>query len=263
MKSSFLVLIVVSIIVIGFSINYNFNSNDNSRNYIIDDYTKNALKDLEPNSIVITYDWGYLYPAALYYQQVEHFRQDIKIFNIKFLSVPWYIETIKRYYPDVYKNVENEAEFYKLNYTSEKNLRSQALMNFVKAFIEKNISRHSLFASYDFAYSNELKPLFTGFAFQGDGLLYKIRTKNSVYDSSSGITSLLQNFREYLPLSKEAEKMKTVTAGIFYDNALYHSNNGNRPAAIRFINKSLEIKPDFAYAVNLKNQLDSQKDTVK
>lgn len=170
---------------------------------------------------------------------------------------------MKKYYPDIYKNIEKEAELYKTNYTSEQNIRSQALMNLIKAFIDKNISKYSIYASYDFTYSNELKPLLTNFSFNSDGLLYKIESKNAFYNSGSGLKSLSQSFRDFIPMTKEADKMKTIIAGIFYDNALYHSNNGNREAALRFIDKSLGIKPDFSFAVNLKNKLLLPKDTLK
>lgn len=262
-RSSFAFLIVLCLIVIGFSLNYNYKGNDNSRNYIIEDYTINALKDLDSNSIVITYDWGYLYPAALYYQQVEHFRQDIKIFNVKFLSVPWYLDMIKKYHPDIYANIQKEAEFYKSDYTSELSIRSQALTNLVKAFVEKNRLKYKMFASYDFAYSGEIKPMFPNISFQSFGLLYRINDKNAPYDSNAGINSLSLKFRDYKPWTSEADKMMKATAGNYYDNAIYHWKNGNNFTAIRFIDKSLEIKPDFANSISLKNKLVSQQDTVK
>ncbi|MGH2575331.1 MAG: hypothetical protein ACRDFC_06495, partial [Ignavibacteria bacterium] len=141
----------------GFSLIYHYKANDNSDNYIIEDLTLNTLNQLEPNSIVITYDWGYLYSGSLYYQQVEKIRADLKIFIVKFLSAPWYLETIKKYYADVYNNCKNEIEEYIKSYGGNENLRIQRLNALVKAFISKNFGKFNIYLTFDFVYNKETK----------------------------------------------------------------------------------------------------------
>jgi hypothetical protein len=86
LQKNFTTLLVIGgLLLSGFSLNYNYSANNNSANYVIEDITINTLNEIEPNSVLMTYDWGYVYPAAVYYQQVAKVRQDVKLFNVKFL----------------------------------------------------------------------------------------------------------------------------------------------------------------------------------
>lgn len=43
---------------------------------------------------------------------VEKVRPDVKVFNIKFLTAPWYLSSMSKFYPDVYGKIKNEADEY-------------------------------------------------------------------------------------------------------------------------------------------------------
>ncbi len=248
------VLIIAGLALSCYSFIYNFGANNNSGNYVIEDLTLNTINQLEPNAVLMTYDWGYVYPASVYYQQVGKLRGDVKVFNVKFLSVSWYLNMIKKYYPDVYETCKEEIDGYISSDGNEK-LQNAKLSALVKEFIAKIFANFPVYMTYDFAYSKEIKPVLSGYSIQPAGLVYKLADKNSPYNSEAGVKSLESKFRPYLPDTKEKEKVYISTAGVYYDNADYHFKRNNPSVALKFIDKALEINPNFKEAIALKNQI--------
>lgn len=255
-KNAAVVTVTIGLVLTGISLKYNYAGNDNRNDYVIEDITLNTLNQAEPNAVLMTYDWGYVYPASIYYQQVNHLRGDLKVFNVKFLSAPWYLEMIKKYYPDIYGNCKNEIDDYlSIESNTQSSLSSAKLSALVKAFIIKNRANHPFYMTYDFAYSKEIRPMIADYLIQPAGFVYKLVSKGAPYDSTTGISSLDLNFRKYEPDSQEKEKTYIFTAGIYYDNAVYHFTHKNFPLALRFTDKAIEMRNNFNEAINLKNQI--------
>lgn len=250
-------ILIIGLISCGAVLSSNYKVNDNHDNYLVEDLTVKTLNTLEPNSIVFIYEWGYFYPASVYFQQVEKMRGDVKVFNVKFLSVMWYLDNIKKYYPDVYENIKSEIEDYKKFYSPQgNNASSQALAILVKGFFAKNLNKFPVYCTYDLVYSNEIKSLLGGsYQFQPDGLVYRVKGNENGYDSTAGEKALGLNFRKFIPNDKEENKMIGAVSGLYYDNAMYHYQNKNYNLAVRFLDKALEIKNDFVEAMNLKNKI--------
>ena len=254
-KANFtLIAVVTGVVLSGFSLVYNFKDNDESKNYVVEDVTLNTLNELGPNSILMTYDWGYVYPAALYYQQVSNLRGDVKVFNVKFLSVPWYLDMIKKYYPDIYEPCKTEIKSYTGTYGDD-NMHTQKLTNLVRTFVDKSYNKYVIYMTFDFAYSKEIKPIISDYMIQPDGLVYRLAAKNSAYDSTAGVQSLQAVFRKYSPDTPEKEKMYISTAGVYFDNAVYHYQHKNNALALRFLDKAIELRSNFNEAIIMRNQL--------
>jgi hypothetical protein len=239
----------------GFTIKFNYDVNNESSSFVVEDLTLNTLKHLEPNSILVTYDWGYVYPAAIYYQQVEKIRNDVKVFNIKFLSVAWYLDMIKKYYPDVYQNCRKDIESYTASLDGSEQIRASNLNSLVRAFIFNNYTKFPFYMTYDFAYSKEIRPLISDYLIQPDGLAYRLNNANAPYDSTAGVKSLELKFRKYEPDTSEKEKVYISTAGVYYDNAEYHLKHKNQMLALKFLDKTLELNPSFKQAQDLKYKI--------
>lgn len=245
---------VIGILLIGTGIAYNYESNNNSSNYAVEDFTLNILNNLEPNAIYITYDWGYVYPAALYYQQAEGKRLDVKFIMIRFLAAPWYLNTLKKYYPDIYSGIAKEAEDYIKAYDPEGTKNSINLVNLVRAFVKNNVNKFPMYVSSDLMYNKDLPDLFTDYGWKPGPLCYKIISRSEGYDNNAAVNSLEFSFRPYKSDNQEKRVIKVSTAGMYFDFAYYHFKNNNKQAALRFLDKSLSFEnlPD---AVKLKNQL--------
>ena len=249
-----LTAVITGVVLSGFSLGFNFNKNDRSKEFAVEDVTVNTLNELEPNSILMTYDWGYIYPAAIYYQQAEKLRGDIKVFNVRFLSAPWYLDMIKKYYPDVYEDCKTEINEY-INAYDDENTHAVRLSNLVRAFIKNNFGKFSIFMTFDFVYNKEIRPLISDYLIQPAGLVYKLTAKNSPYDSTAGVNSLQTEFRKYDPDTKDKEKMYISTAGLYFDDGTYHFKHRNYTLALKFLDKAIELRSNFNEAINLKNQI--------
>ncbi|MCI0449956.1 MAG: DUF2723 domain-containing protein [Chlorobi bacterium] len=252
-------LLIFGAIISAFAIGFNFNENNNSTNYVNEDITLNTLTSLEPNSILLTYDYAFVYSSSLYYQQVEKLRPDVKVFIIKFLAAPWYLDMIKKYYPDVYENIKTEAEEYVRFYSGDEKSRVLKLTALVKAFLNKNYGKFPVYLTVDFIVSKDLKKFLTGYYLQPDGLVYKLREPNAQYDSSTGIRSLNAPFRKYEPIGYHKNKMYISTPGVLFETAYYHYSNKNFDLAEKFLDKVLELNSGFTEAVNLKNKIFSER----
>jgi hypothetical protein len=252
-------LIISGVIICAFAVGFSFNENNNSSNYINEDITLNTLKSLEPNAILITYDYAFVYSSSLYFQRVEKIRPDVKVFIVKFLAAPWYLDMIKKFYPDVYESIETEAEEYVKFYNADEKSRAAKLTALVRAFLDKNLGRFPVYLTVDFIVSKDLKKFLTGYQLQPDGLVYKLKESNAQYDSTAGLLSLNSVFRRYEPIGYHKNKMYISTPGVLFETAYYHYTNKNYELAEKFLDKVIDLNPGFSEAINLKSKILSQR----
>lgn len=257
-KTSIIKAVVVGLILIFFSAAYNYKENDNSSNYANVDFTVNTLNSLPDNSILVSYEWAYIYSSSLYFQLVEKLRPDVKVFNIKFLSAPWYLNTISKYYPDVYENIKPEADEYLKVYDKDEKIIVPKLTALVKAFIDKCSSKFPVYFTIDMVFNKEMKQFFANYILKPTGFVYKIEPKNSPYDNSAGVNTLNSTFRKFEPISKHKATMFKVIPGMYFETAYYHYNNKNIELSLKFIDKALEFDPAFTDALKLKSKITSE-----
>jgi len=68
-------------------------------NYLVEDYTQNIFRNLEPNAFVLSYQWDYFVAPAIYYQIVRGQRKDVSIVDKELLRRSWYFVDLGRRYP--------------------------------------------------------------------------------------------------------------------------------------------------------------------
>ena len=86
-----IVVTAVSLVLVpGILASQNFDDHDRSGRYMTRDYAKNYLESCAPNAILITYGDNDTFPLW-YVQEVEGVRPDIKIINLSYLGMDWYI----------------------------------------------------------------------------------------------------------------------------------------------------------------------------
>ncbi len=257
-KNSTVKIVIVGLILSIFSAAYNYKENDNSSNYANVDFTVNTLNSLPDNSILVSYEWAYIYSSSLYFQLVEKLRPDVKVFNIKFLSAPWYLNTISKYYPDVYENIKPEADEYLKVYDKDEKIIVPKLTALVKAFIDKCSAKFPVYFTIDMVFNKEMKQFFANYILKPTGFVYKIEPKNSPYDNSAGVNTLNSTFRKFEPISKHKATMFKVIPGMYFETAYYHYNNKNIELSLKFIDKALEFDPAFTDALKLKSKITSE-----
>jgi len=85
-----LVTVISIVLVPGILVAQNWDDHDRSGKYMTRDYAKNYLESCAPNAILFTYGDNDTFPLW-YVQEVEGVRPDIKIINISYLGMDWYI----------------------------------------------------------------------------------------------------------------------------------------------------------------------------
>ena len=84
------VTVVSLVLVPGILASQNFDDHNRSGRYMTRDYAKNYLESCAPNAILFTYGDNDTFPLW-YVQEVEGVRPDIKIINLSYLGMDWYI----------------------------------------------------------------------------------------------------------------------------------------------------------------------------
>ncbi|NOS84197.1 MAG: DUF2723 domain-containing protein [Ignavibacteria bacterium] len=248
-------VVIVSLIAVIFSAAYNYKENDNSGNYANSEFTSNALNSVEANSVIMAYDWAYLYSASLYFQLAEKQRPDVRIFNIKFLAVDWYLKTISKFYPELYESIKPEAEEYLKVFGQNEKIKELKLTALVGAFINKCFEKYPLYLTIDFVLGKETKQFVENYTLKPVGLLYKVESKNSLYDPAAGANTLKYSFRKFEPDNTQKRNLHKVIPGMYFETAYYHYNNKNFEVSLKFLDKALEFDPAFRDALNLKRKI--------
>ena len=85
-----LVTLISLVFVPGILISQNWDDHNRSGRYMTRDYAKNYLESCAPNAILLTYGDNDTFPLW-YIQEVEGVRRDVKVINIGYLGMDWYI----------------------------------------------------------------------------------------------------------------------------------------------------------------------------
>lgn len=85
-----LITFISLVLVPGILVSQNWYDHNRSGRYMTRDYAKNYLESCAPNAILLTYGDNDTFPLW-YIQEVEGFRRDVKVINIGYLGMDWYI----------------------------------------------------------------------------------------------------------------------------------------------------------------------------
>ncbi len=87
--------------------NWPFN---NRRHYFVaHDYVENLLSAIEPNGLLLTFDWQVASPM-LYAQEVEQQRRDVKVVDVNLLRRSWYFDYLRRAYPGLIERSRDKID---------------------------------------------------------------------------------------------------------------------------------------------------------
>ena len=79
------------ILVPGIMLSENYDDHDRSGRYMARDYAKNYLESCAPNALLFTYGDNDTFPLW-YVQEVEGVRPDVRIINLSYLGMDWYVD---------------------------------------------------------------------------------------------------------------------------------------------------------------------------
>jgi hypothetical protein len=98
-------------VLVPFQANWRFNNR--SRYYLAHDYVENILSSVEPNGLLLTFDWQVASPM-LYTRQIEQRRPDVSVVDVPLCRRGWYFDYLKRSYPEFVKRSQPQIEAFAL-----------------------------------------------------------------------------------------------------------------------------------------------------
>jgi tetratricopeptide (TPR) repeat protein len=173
---------------------------DNRRHYwIASDYVGNIFRSAERRSLVLTFDWQVASPI-FYAQRIEHRRTDVKIVDINLLRRSWYLDYLRRAYPDLIarsagpvtdfgielKHWEQDAAAYENDEARGRiNSKFEAM---IKSFVEEQTRAAAVYVTLDFlAPADQDRQLTTSIGRQygmvPEGLLFKLTADRKTFQN--------------------------------------------------------------------------------
>lgn len=235
---SFLLLIVVIM-----EASANFTSTDESENYLVEDYTKNILTNLQPNAIILSYQWDYFVAGSFYFQFVKHVRPDVTVIDKELLRRSWYYDQMKHNAPQVYERSHNEiSAFLEELYKFEHNLPYDPAViearynEMIDSFIDHNFADHPMYVTL------EIEPhLASHYLRVPEGLAYRLY-KDTTYHPIS-FPSL--TYRPYPKTDRYTTQLHKMYAQMLIQRGLYERHYGHNDLAEKYFEKAKEISPQF------------------
>lgn len=97
------------LLVSGLALAGNWPFNNRRHFFIAHDYIENLLGAIEPDGLLLTFDWEVASPM-LYVQEVEQRRRDVKVVDVNLLRRPWYFDYLRRAYPGLIERSRDKIE---------------------------------------------------------------------------------------------------------------------------------------------------------
>ncbi|MGB9696674.1 MAG: protein O-mannosyl-transferase family [Ignavibacteria bacterium] len=248
----------------------NFKESDESKNYFVRDFTMNAFKSADENSIVISTLWDFWVSASFYYQKVYHMRPDLIVLDKELMRRTWYIDQLKRQYPDLYSRSASEFDAYynelvkfenqTSRYTNPKNEADKlevmkintAFITLLNSIVDQNYPDRKIYVTFEVE-DNKVERFANTYSRIPEGLLLKLSKNKNLIDDYRNVPpfeyTITQKTDYYHKFIMDAYYMTSLA------RANYLMNISKFDEAEQLINKALEIRPNDKQALGLLNKL--------
>ncbi len=231
----------------------NYNKCDESKNYLVEDYTKNMFNSIEPNGIIISYQWDYFVSASYYYQIVEKYRSDVVVIDKELLRRSWYFKQLQGNYPWLIEKSKNEIDAFlvelskfehNLPYTYE--LIEGRFKGAIKSFIEKNYDERAIYVT------PEIEPQYTeGFQRVPSGLCFQLIKPGDLIKAKK----IEFKFRNNEKNSPQIKNLRNLYTQASISNGLFKTQTGDIKSALFYFDQGLKIDPLSRELIYYRNNL--------
>lgn len=183
---------------IAFSGNWPFN---NRRHYFVaHDYVENLFGAIEPNGLLLTFDWQVASPM-LYAQEVEQRRRDVKVIDVNLLRRSWYFDYLRHAYPDLIERSRDKIDAFVEElkrwdhdpqlYATDPVLNRRITLLFfemIRAIVTSETKLASVYITSDVPFADKrdselTKWLDQNYRFVPQGLVFKLAVDSTYHDS--------------------------------------------------------------------------------
>ena len=249
-------LTIVSLLLMllpGVQIWQNARAVSESDNYLVEDYTRNILSNLDLNAFVLTYQWDYFVAPSLYYQIVRRERPDVVIVDKELLRRSWYFIQLEHRYPWLIRQSQEKVdaflrELWKFEHDLpyDPRLIEFRYVDMINDFIGRSLQRGSVYLG------PEIEPEFgAGYSRIPSGLLFRLAAKRG---QIPGETSQI-HFRRTSLDNRLSRSCRDLAARGLTMTAAYLTVQNKPAEALSYVQSALEIVPTFAPALSLRDEI--------
>jgi hypothetical protein len=178
-----LVYLIILLPIFNFSLNYK--DCDESKNYLVYDYTKTMIDNLEPNAILISAQWDYMCSAFWYMQRIEGYRKDVTLIEKELMRRTWMPYQLKKWYPSLFKPCESNLSAFTNDLEKFESGRSpktfpgiqENFTNLFRCIIESNFDKKPIYITADILESDPA--IVRGYNLYPEGLAIRVRPDTS------------------------------------------------------------------------------------
>jgi len=232
-------VIVVAAMVFGLlPLVVHFDERDESRNFLVEDYTRNMFASLDRNALVLSFQWDYWVSASYYYQYVKNVRPDVAVVDKELLRRSWYLKELEGRLPWLVAGSREEIRaFEKELYKFEHDLPYDPMViqsrfvEMVKSFMMKSMRERPVYVT------SEIEAELTeGLQRVPQGLAYRLVGDKEFHPTNA----VVFEHRAFQREGRLEGMVKQLYAGALIARGIYYRGGGNRAEARRSIEEALE-----------------------
>jgi hypothetical protein len=229
---------------------------DESRDYTVEDYTRNMFDSFEKNALVLSYQWDYFVSSSYYAQLVEGYRSDATVVDKELLRRSWYLSQLEHQHPQFIEHSRREVDaFLRELYKFEHGLPYDPAMIEARyqAMIQSFLIKH--YSSGPVYVTPEIEGEYTrGFQKVPSGLAFRL------YADTAHQEIALKDFTFHTIDKRDqySNAIRDFYAAAYCNEGIYLAVGGKKDKAVELLRKSLRVIPTFPEALRWLKKLDAE-----
>lgn len=245
-----------------FSMVLNYSENDKSKDYLVEEYTRNLVNNLKPNAIVISAQWDYWCSAFWYKQRVEGWRKDVALVEKELLRRTWFPYQLKRWYPEMMNKSATELdafmeqlELFESGKLYDQDVIQQRYINFINSIIEKNYGKRPIYLTMDVMQTES--EVAKSYQKIPEGFAFRLEKDQKPYPVGIGNLSLTKFIASGEGKTGHLEiGIKDVASINVANIGRYAQVNGDMQTARKAFDLALRINPANQFALQCVRQME-------
>jgi hypothetical protein len=222
---------------------------DESSNYLVEDYTHNMFSSLQPDALVLSYQWDYWVSAACYYQLVRRYRTDVAVIDKELLRRSWYYPQLASRHPWLIQGSSAEVEAFLAElakFEHERPYDSAVIqaryVAMIRSFISRSLPVRPVYVT------GEIEEEFTrGLQRVPEGLAFRLYADTLFHPSPEPKFS----YRPFSRTGRLEDLTRTMYAQSLTARGAYYLVHGKPDEAEKSLNSAIFFDPGFSQARRL------------